>query len=78
MFMRTGYLVQELRFIIECFRRNSKKRWVLYPYSAGEQVELASIGFRTLIATLDEDAAITENSLSLKDSRDRLAPRPLL
>ncbi|MBW4640927.1 MAG: hypothetical protein KME05_22425 [Gloeocapsa sp. UFS-A4-WI-NPMV-4B04] len=51
-------------FIIECFRRNAKKRWVHYPYSAGEEVELASIGFRTPTATLYEDVLITENRLS--------------
>jgi len=43
---------------VDCFRRNSEGRWVLYPYTAGEEVHLASLDFRTAIANLYEDVSL--------------------
>lgn len=48
-------LINQERVNVECFRRNSEGRWVLYPYSEGEEVHLASIDFSCPIAALYED-----------------------
>lgn len=48
-------LINQERVSVECFRRNSEGLWVLYPYSEGEEVHLASVDFSCLIAALYED-----------------------
>ncbi len=48
-------LISQDKINVECFRRNEQKPWVLYPYNAEDQVELASIGFQCNISELYED-----------------------
>jgi Uma2 family endonuclease len=52
---------------VECFRRNSEGLWVLYPYSEGEEVRLASVYFAVAIANLYEDVPLGDNSVSNGD-----------
>lgn len=40
---------------VECFRRDTNGHWVLYPFGAGDTVELASLNFSTPIALIYED-----------------------
>lgn len=39
---------------IECFRRDATDHWVLYPFEAGERVELASVGLSMRIEEIYE------------------------
>ena len=48
-------LINQERQSVECFRRNSEGLWVLYPYSQGEEIYLASVDFSCPIAALYED-----------------------
>jgi Uma2 family endonuclease len=48
-------LINQERQSAECFRRNSEGLWVLYPYSQGEEIYLASVDFSCPIAALYED-----------------------
>ncbi len=48
-------LINQERISVECFRRNSEGLWVLYPYSKGEEIHLASVDFRCPIEALYED-----------------------
>ncbi|MCL1464563.1 Uma2 family endonuclease [Argonema galeatum] len=50
-------LIGQKRQKIECFRRNSERRWELYTYQKGEEIYLASVNFRTAISALYEDVA---------------------
>jgi Uma2 family endonuclease len=49
-------LINQERVSVECFRRNAEGLWVLYPYTQGQKVQLASIDFSCAIETLYEDA----------------------
>ena len=51
-------LISSDKVRVDCFRRDGEGRWVLYPYTAGEEVHLASIDFRTAIANLYEDVSL--------------------
>jgi Uma2 family endonuclease len=48
-------LISQERLSVDCFRRNTEGLWVLYPYSKGEEIYLASIDFRFSIEALYED-----------------------
>lgn len=48
-------LISQEQVSVDCFRRNAEGLWVLYPYSAGEDVHLTSIDFHCPIAALYED-----------------------
>lgn len=48
-------LISQQRINVECFRRNAEGLWVLYPYSAGDEIYLESIDFRCPISALYED-----------------------
>jgi Uma2 family endonuclease len=48
-------LINQERLSVECFRRNEEGRWVLYPYTEGEEIHLASVDFRCPMAALYED-----------------------
>jgi Uma2 family endonuclease len=48
-------LISQDQINVECFRRNKEGRWVLYPYSKEDELELASIGFKCAIIELYED-----------------------
>jgi len=43
---------------VECFRRNEKGRWELYPYEQGQEIHLASVNFHCPIAAIYEDVSI--------------------
>jgi Uma2 family endonuclease len=48
-------LINQERISVECFRRNAEGFWVLYPYSKGKEIHLASVDFRLPIEVLYED-----------------------
>lgn len=48
-------LVSQNRQSVECFRRNPEGQWVLYPYTQGDEIHLASVDFRCAIANVYED-----------------------
>ncbi|HYX17550.1 MAG TPA: Uma2 family endonuclease [Nostoc sp.] len=48
-------VVSQTRLNVECFRRNSEKQWVLYPYKQQDIIHLASVDFRCAVADLYED-----------------------
>jgi len=47
-------LINQERVSVECFRRNFEGLWVLYPYSVGEEIHLASVDFRCPISAIYE------------------------
>jgi Uma2 family endonuclease len=49
-------LINQQRVSVECFRRNAEGLWVLYPYSQGQEVQLASVNFSCAIEDIYEDA----------------------
>jgi Uma2 family endonuclease len=51
-------LINQERVSVECFRRNAEGLWVLYPYSEGQDVQLASVNFSCAIEALYEDAIL--------------------
>jgi Uma2 family endonuclease len=48
-------LISQQQVNVECFRRNTEGFWVLYPYSASDEIYLKSIDFHCPIAALYED-----------------------
>jgi len=48
-------LVCQDRQVVEVFRRDANGLWVLHPFAAGDEVELASLGLRIDIQSLYED-----------------------
>jgi len=48
-------LISQQQVNVECFRRNAEGLWVLYPYSASDEIYLKSIDFHCPIAALYED-----------------------
>lgn len=48
-------LVSQTRKRVECFRRNTEGRWVLYPFGKIDEVHLVSVDFRCAIADVYED-----------------------
>jgi Uma2 family endonuclease len=48
-------LINQEQMSVECFRRNNKGLWVLYPYQKGDEIYLVSIDFRSPIEALYED-----------------------
>ncbi|WP_293337336.1 Uma2 family endonuclease [Microcoleus sp. CAWBG58] len=51
-------LINQERVSVECFRRNAEGLWVLYPYTQGQEVQLASVDFSCAIEALYEDAIL--------------------
>ena len=49
-------LINQERMTVDCFRRNGEGLWVLYPYSPGDEIFLATVDFRCPIEMLYEDA----------------------
>ncbi|RUR80789.1 Uma2 family endonuclease [Chlorogloeopsis fritschii PCC 9212] len=47
---------------VECFRRNEKGRWELYPYEKGEEVHLASVDFWCEIEAIYEDVVLVKEN----------------
>lgn len=58
--LREYVLVDPERVSVDLFRRDDQGRWVLYPYEAGQAVELASAGLTLPMAALFEDVAPPE------------------
>jgi Uma2 family endonuclease len=52
-------LISQNRIHVDCFRRNDRGQWVLYPYEKGETIHLASIDFSCAIENLYEDVAFS-------------------
>lgn len=52
-------LVSQTRMNVECFRRNSEGQWVLYPYSAEDEIHLASVDFECTITDFYEDVILS-------------------
>ncbi len=52
-------LVSQTRTSVECFRRNSEGQWVLYPYSAEDEIHLVSVNFRCAITDFYEDVTLS-------------------
>jgi Uma2 family endonuclease len=48
-------LIGQTRIQIDCFCRNDRGQWVLYPYRAGDTIHLASVNFSCAIEDLYED-----------------------
>lgn len=48
-------LINQQRISVECFRRNPEGLWVLYPYSQGDEIHIASVDFHCPIEVLYED-----------------------
>jgi Uma2 family endonuclease len=57
-------LISPRQMSVECFRRNEKGQWVLYPYEKGEEVHLASVDFRCAIAEIYEDVILIDENIS--------------
>ena len=63
-------LISQTRFRVDCFRRNAEGQWVLYSYTPGEEVYLASIDFRTELAAIYEDVSLNEIPPNDSNGRD--------
>jgi len=53
-------LISQKRQRVECFRRNAEGLWVLYSYTVGSEIHLASVDFRTGIDAIYEDVIFTK------------------
>ena len=53
-------LISQKRERVECFRRNAEGLWVLYSYTQGSEINLASVDFRTGIDAIYEDVIFTK------------------
>ncbi|NJK76833.1 MAG: Uma2 family endonuclease [Oscillatoriales cyanobacterium RU_3_3] len=49
-------LINQQRVSVECFRRNAEGLWVLYPYTQGQEVQLASVNLSCPIEDIYEEA----------------------
>ena len=54
-------LINQKRQRVECFRRNAEGLWVLYSYTQGSEIHLASVDFRTSMDAIYEDVIFTGN-----------------
>ncbi|BAZ84781.1 Uma2 family endonuclease [Dolichospermum compactum] len=54
-------LVSQNRQRIDCFRRNSEGRWVLYSYRGNQQLELTSVNFSCPLTDVYEDVTFPTN-----------------
>ncbi|HEY9802632.1 MAG TPA: Uma2 family endonuclease [Leptolyngbyaceae cyanobacterium] len=53
-------LISQNRQSVDCFRRNPDGKWVLYPYTPGDEIHLASVDFRCAIASIYEDVTFAQ------------------
>jgi Uma2 family endonuclease len=58
--LREYVLVSTDRLAVECYRRGANDLWTLYPFGAGDEVVLESIGFKCPLAAFYEDVALPE------------------
>lgn len=54
-------LISQDTMNVECFRRNEKGRWELYPYEQGQEIHLASVNFHCPITAIYEDVVIMQS-----------------
>jgi Uma2 family endonuclease len=54
-------LINQKRQRVECFRRNAEGLWVLYSYTQGSEIHLASVDFRISMDAIYEDVTFTGN-----------------
>jgi hypothetical protein len=47
---------------VDCFRRAPDDHWTLYPYSTDDELELARLGFRTMLDAVYEDVVMARQS----------------
>ncbi|NMF63059.1 Uma2 family endonuclease [Brasilonema octagenarum UFV-E1] len=52
--------IRQTRQRVDCFRRNSEGRWVLYSYRINQDLELTSINFSCSLAEVYEDVLFSE------------------
>ncbi|MBE9157937.1 Uma2 family endonuclease [Nodosilinea sp. LEGE 06152] len=65
-------LVSQTRQQVEVFRRNTEGLWVLHPFSEGDRISLASVGWEGAIADLYEDVTFSESDAApLRDAEAR-------
>ncbi len=57
-------LISQKRQRVECFRRNAEGLWVLYSYTEGSEIHLASVDFRASMDAIYEDVTFTNESYS--------------
>ena len=55
-------LVSPERITVDVFRRDASGHWVLYPFTAGDTLELASLGFECALAMLFEGVPPPESA----------------
>ncbi len=55
-------LIHPDRVSVDVFRRDASGHWMLHPFRTGDEVELASLGFRAPIAAVYEDVALPPRS----------------
>ncbi|NER39081.1 MAG: Uma2 family endonuclease [Oscillatoria sp. SIO1A7] len=54
-------LISQKRQRLDCFRRNREGLWVLQSYSAGSEITIESVNFKTSIDSLYEDVDFANN-----------------
>ncbi len=63
--LREYVLISQKRQRVECFRRNAEGLWVLYSYTQGSEIHLASVDFRTSMDAIYEDVTFTNEDIVL-------------
>ncbi|BAZ68458.1 MAG: Uma2 family endonuclease [Pelatocladus maniniholoensis HA4357-MV3] len=53
-------LISQTRQRVDCFRRNSEGRWVLYSYRENQDLELTSVNFSCSVVQVYEDVLFSE------------------
>ncbi len=56
-------LISQKRQRVECFRRNVEGLWVLYSYTEGSEIHLASVDFRASMDAIYEDVTFTNEDI---------------
>lgn len=59
-------LISQRRQRVECFRRNAEGLWVLYSYTQGSELHVASVDFRTSIDAIYEDVIFTREDAEVE------------
>lgn len=70
--LREYLLIDPDALEVECYRRGDDDHWVLYPFTAGERVELTSVGLSFPIEALYEDVDLPEERPLPPDPRERM------
>ncbi|MEK6747948.1 MAG: Uma2 family endonuclease [Pseudomonadota bacterium] len=65
--LREYVIIDPDRISVEVFRLDNTGHWVLYPFSAGQKVEFASVDFRVAIEALYENVTVPPEIPPLSD-----------